>query len=51
MQCLGWKPLKSCGKAGRDQQVIPPGAACPDISWFYWGLAAALVMAFMGGKK
>ena len=44
--CLGWnKTMKNCG---RNQQVVPPGSTCPNVDWFYLGLAVVVGMAMMG---
>lgn len=44
MMCLGWKQQKACN------DITQPGS-CPDITWFWLGLAVVGIGAVMGGGK
>ena len=47
MMCLGWTKSNNCG---RKEQVVPACSVCPDISWFWFGVAFVLAST-MGSKK
>lgn len=46
--CLGWKSKENC----QTVQVTPPAcpAACPDITWFWVGVAAVAAAAMVKQK-
>lgn len=44
MMCLGWKAQTAC------VELTAPGK-CPDITWFWLGLAVVGIGAVMGGGK
>jgi hypothetical protein len=48
MMCLGWTKSNNCG---RKEQVVPACSVCPDITWFWAGLAFVAASVFMGGKN
>jgi hypothetical protein len=43
MMCLGWKQQKACNDIG-------PSSVCPDITWFWLGLAIVGAGALFSGK-
>lgn len=52
MMCLGWSTKEDC--SGRPAQQITTPSACPNISWFWIGVAAigaGLIFAPAGGRR
>ena len=47
MMCLGWTKSNNCG---RKEQVVPACSVCPDITWFWAGLAFVAASVMMGKK-
>lgn len=44
MMCLGWKPQKAC------VEITKP-LSCPDVSWFWMGLAVVGLGLVVGGGR
>ena len=51
MMCIGWRSSDKCGR--KDQVTTPAAVAvgCPNISWFWVGLAAVVLAGFTKKKE
>jgi len=48
MMCIGWRKVEDCGR--KEQVTTPAAATCPNISWFWAGLVAVVLVGVTGGK-